>query len=725
MTGEWEVSSHPASWRRVLGPVVLVVAGLVAGQAMLPATSEPTFPVDVEPPAVAPVALEPTSAEGDWLPMAAGPLSARQRPVSAWTGEELLVWGGRVALRGHWFADGAAYDPAADEWRALPPAPLRARAGASGVWTGTELVVWGGSGAADAPDPAAGDSDAPELATTTQSFADGAAYNPSTDRWRPLAPAPLSPRREAPAVWTGSEVVVWGGSGVGEAHHEPDGARYDPETDRWTPIAGGPLAPGTNSLVRMVALDGQVLIWSSTYTRAQAAVYDPATDSWQDIPTPALRPGVVPAAAAVAGGVMLWGESRHGDDRPAAVRYTTSTARWITVAQPPQPPEPDQALVPAEGTAVAWQRGGGVVFDGVTNRWLPLPEGPDLATGTVQAWAGDRLLVWSPDGSSQQRGATWKPDNPWRPLPRPPADLDAAGTAVWTGWLDKGRQVLVWGGLDHGSPRVGAGYDPAVGLWEAIPPGPLPRRVDPAAAWVGQEMLVVGGRDLPRAPGLRDAAAYSPADHRWRTLPDAPFDIAGDALASTGEHVYGAGLDSNEVAVAAFDPRLREWDLLPSPPMSGPFDHLHVVWTDFEVWVWGSKAYGEGAGAAWSPRRRQWRPLPELNGVRGPVAVAWAVNRAFAVAADGTAASLGRGAVQWRRYARSPVRSVSSATIWNGHALLAFDPVTGRMAALDPRASGWTSFATPPLPSSSDGRLLWTGRDMFAFAGDSAVVLKR
>ena len=50
----------------------------------------------------------------------------------------------------------------------------------------------------------------------------------ATEGWRRLAGAPLSPRVGHSAVWTGSELLVWGGRVPGGAA-KADGAAYDPD----------------------------------------------------------------------------------------------------------------------------------------------------------------------------------------------------------------------------------------------------------------------------------------------------------------------------------------------------------------------------------------------------------------------------------------------------------------------------------------------------------------
>ena len=90
--------------------------------------------------------------------------------------------------------------------------PLGVTAGPDGA----ELLIWGGENCAGSACPF---DQAPHLA-------DGAAYNVLNDAWRKLPASPLSAREAAATVWTGSELLIWGGtSGQGLL---ADGAAYDP-----------------------------------------------------------------------------------------------------------------------------------------------------------------------------------------------------------------------------------------------------------------------------------------------------------------------------------------------------------------------------------------------------------------------------------------------------------------------------------------------------------------
>lgn len=78
------------------------------------------------------------------------------------------------------------------------------------------------------------------LGQTEISFNTGAAYDPDLDAWSPLSITNAPDSREFhTAVWTGREMIVWGGrrrNGWSDSYLST-GGRYVPSTDRWTPIA--------------------------------------------------------------------------------------------------------------------------------------------------------------------------------------------------------------------------------------------------------------------------------------------------------------------------------------------------------------------------------------------------------------------------------------------------------------------------------------------------------
>ena len=100
-----------------------------------------------------------------------------------------MVWGG---VKG----EGASYDPAEGTWTKIADPPFRSLVLPQSVWTGRVMLVWGAD--ERAPDPS--------LATAI-----GAAYDPQSDQWTLLPKTPGATGFGQTAVWTGRNMLVWGG----------------------------------------------------------------------------------------------------------------------------------------------------------------------------------------------------------------------------------------------------------------------------------------------------------------------------------------------------------------------------------------------------------------------------------------------------------------------------------------------------------------------------------
>ena len=162
-----------------------------------------------------------------WRPMTTnGAPEARFNMAAVWTGEELIIWGGGDLVaadrHGQTFGNGARYRPSTDTWTAIstngapPPA-----ATPNAVWSTREMIVWGG-----------------HYFPTDSTLKTGGRYNPTSDTWSPISPtgAPTPRDATASAVWTGTEMVIWGGQSIPPYQIWNDGARYNPSTDKWTPL---------------------------------------------------------------------------------------------------------------------------------------------------------------------------------------------------------------------------------------------------------------------------------------------------------------------------------------------------------------------------------------------------------------------------------------------------------------------------------------------------------
>jgi hypothetical protein len=262
----------------------------------------------------------------EWHGMASSPLGARLLPAAAWTGDELLLWGGTEPRLERFFGDGAAYDPERDDWRVLPDAPISARAPLS-VWTGSELVVWGTSVRVD------------------RRPRDGAAYDPRTNRWRRIADAPIE-LTDATAVWTGIEMIVFGAALHGGNFPESPtaiGAAYDPPTDTWRELPDSALSPQAST----AAWNGRELIaWD--YLNNSAA-YKPHAGTWRSLPDVPLDAGECSPSAVAIGSYVL------GDHCGLLTLYDIEDDAWRDVSRE-NVSWSEVELVAADGAALLLNR---------------------------------------------------------------------------------------------------------------------------------------------------------------------------------------------------------------------------------------------------------------------------------------------------------------------------------------------------------------------------------
>jgi N-acetylneuraminic acid mutarotase len=213
----------------------------------------------------------------EWREMSLdGAPSARFTPRAAWTGSEVIFWAGETDLSfSVCLRDGGIYNPTTDQWRPMSTnGALSPRVGDSPIWTGEEVLFWGGCSCGVAE-------------TRRTLYNDGAAYNPKTDTWRTLSidNAP-SPRSNHAVVWTGTEMVIWGGESTGATSIDDmralnDGFSYNPTTDSWRKLSSKE-APKGNYDMQFDWSGTELLLWGGVADETMAA-YNPKTDSWRAI----------------------------------------------------------------------------------------------------------------------------------------------------------------------------------------------------------------------------------------------------------------------------------------------------------------------------------------------------------------------------------------------------------------------------------------------------------
>jgi len=326
---------------------------------------------------------------------------------AVWTGHEMLIWGGDNSLEseGIRFNDGAAYEPTRNRWRALSttnaPQP---RSHHTAVWTGRAMVIWGGSGVHGELD-------------------DGGTYEPLTRTWRALPrQGALSPRQDAVGVWTGHELILWGGSTARGERLFGDGARWRPGDDHWRTMAAT-RAPSPRSGAVAIWTGREVVIWGGrsaapgSKTLNDGAAYDPASDQWRRLSLIGAPAGRIAAAGLWTGReVLIWG-GKTSDRSEAAcdgAAYDPRRDTWRTISA--------RDCLSRDSLRAVWtQRGLLVVGETNSDAVYPPREGALL-----------------PNGESR-----------WRNFPVGFGWNETA--AVWTG-----RDLLMWGGFD-GTNVVGSG----------------------------------------------------------------------------------------------------------------------------------------------------------------------------------------------------------------------------------------------------------------------------
>jgi hypothetical protein len=334
---------------------------------------------------------------------------------------------------------------ASGTWTEVPAAPLSPRLGAVSAWTGSEALFLGGNVGALCP-PDAGCAHPPESA------ADGAAYDPARQTWRPVADAPYPIAGGTPGAVAGDTVHLVHGDRL---------LSYDASEDAWSV---SPPAPIGEVVSRPAALeDGTVVVVGAEREAEDPAglVYEPAHRTWSDLPEDPLGPAFDRTVTAVPGGLVL-------------------TARSLPVG-------PDGS--PLEAAAL----------DLDTGEWTELGTAA-RAGGGNWTWSGDRMIDVAPDAQDGD-GARFAQGGFLDPRTGSAAALDGtpmAGTGGWPADAVAGPLAAVDGWV----------YDDRVGTWTLLqPPDGAPAEPG-SAVWAGDELLVLGGPVPDAGWGRGNARAW-------------------------------------------------------------------------------------------------------------------------------------------------------------------------------------------------------------------------
>lgn len=292
-------------------------------------------------------------------------------------------------------------------------------------------------------------------------LADGAAFDPVAGTWRVIADAPVSPRVYHVATWTGEEMLVVGGRG------EVDGAAYEPTTDSWRDIEASPIPLDSTSVYDSAvgsAWTGQELVVWSISTN-QIAAYAPETDIWRILPS-----------------VDLVGDS-------GALRWTGADLFAFADQAYSQPLEG----APLESARLN-QEGG---WEAMSPAEFSTDDSIIAADARLVGWTGENFIAWTAAGFEGKTLTLFPFDGNWTEtdaVPFPPCDFQGEP-------IQAGDQVIAFGTCGS----LVAFLDPDTDAWTTT------AVVEYATArytvWTGTELLNWGGGYY-----TLDAWLYAPAD---------------------------------------------------------------------------------------------------------------------------------------------------------------------------------------------------------------------
>ena len=698
-------------------------------------------------------------------PPATGALTApRSGHTAVWTGSEMIIWGGSDGI---FHNNGARYNPAGNSWTPINSnSGLSPRANHVAVWTGSLMLVWGGWGGSY---------------FQFNGFQDGSRYNPATDTWTAMTVANVpTGRAAATAVWTGSKMLVWGGwttDGYGDYTDVPTGSRYDPVANTWTAMStvGAPASSIGHSAVwtgtEMIVFGGSVAGFSG-------GRYNPTANTWSAISTSTALTGRAYHSAVWTGtNMIIWGGySDYTADTNNGARYNPSANTWTGMATAGAPSARDSHSAVWTGTKmIIW--GGysaynnfnvndGAIYDPAFNTWSAMTanNAPPARDSHTALWSGSEMIIWGGQTSYYdyyggsydypEPGGRYNPAlNSWATMQTAPGSGEPSArqgaTAVWTG-----SEMIVWGGENGGFLlRTGGRYNPVNDIWNPITTQGAPSgRRNHTAVWTGSSMLVWGGTDVngPSAIGGR----YNPAVDTWNVISssNAPVARTGHVAVWTGTEMLIWGGGSGYALVVPppvggrYNPVNNTWKPMSTTNQPANSSGAVAVWTGNEMVVWGgfqtslfSTTYF-GTGGRYNPVTDTWIQMSNSNApsARTSHTAVWTGTDYIVFGGTNSTTNLNTGA----RYtvatdiwtpltlSNAPAARSLHTAVWAGNQMIVFggfSPAasanyTGTCHLYDPQANIWTAspnnyFNNFAAPRCGNHCALWTGQAMLVWGG--------
>ena len=376
------------------------------------------------------------------------------------------------------------------------------------------------------------------------------------------------------AIWTGSEMIIWGGSPT-------PGGRYTPSTDNWT-ATSTVNAPSDRYSHTAVWTGSEMIIWGGGVNTGGR--YNPGTDTWTATNT-ANAPSARTEHTAVWTGIemIVWGGYEFSRVSNTGGKYNPNTNRWAPTSTTNAP---DARLfhtaVWTGNEMIVW--GGspspccgflspGGRYNPATNSWTPTSttNAPSGRRWYTAVWTGTEMIIW---GGGDNTGGRYNPaTNNWTITSTTNAPSDRhSHTAVWTG-----TEMIVWGGIYYlWDLDDGGRYNPVTDSWTSISGGPSARNWH-TAVWTGSQMIVWGGRAVCSRPP--EDCYYSTGGTYCAQSPEAQLgNISTRAFVQTGDNVVIGGFmvegpQTKRVIIRAIGPELSQYGV--PNALANPTFELH------------------------------------------------------------------------------------------------------------------------------------------------------
>ena len=680
-----------------------------------------------------------------------GPPDGRSGHTAVWTGTEMIVWGGFSVEA---FNTGGRYTPATDAWAStsVTNAP-DVRYGHTAVWTGSEMIVWGGY---------IWDDIFGRIDLNT-----GGKYDPGTNNWTPTSPVNAPAARSGHrAVWTGSEMIVWGGF-----YGLNTGGRYNPGTDNWVPTSTSN-APSGRSGHTAVWTGNEMVVWGGCDDTGYGCnlntggKYNPDTNSWTATSindAPSARSGHT--AVWTGTEMIVWGGGDDNQSFDAGARYNPVSDTWSPTSTTNAPTaRSNHTAVWTGSEMLIWGGNDNVVgytntgsrYNPSTDSWTPISttNAPDSRTGHTAVWSGTNMIVWGGDLSDGidhylNTGGRYDPTtDSWTPTGTNNTPMGRyRHTAIWTG-----AEMVIWGGRTRNFPFLNTGgkYNPSTENWTATTINDAPTaRVYHTAVWTGSDMIVWGGLDESFTYS-NTGARYNPGTDGWiaTSTANAPAGRWFHTAVWTGNRmvVWGGSYDdgSNTLYLNSggmYNPITDSWS--PTSTTNAPIgrDEHVAVWTANEMIVWGGYSYDGNdhyfnTGGRFDPDTNTWATTSTTNApsARSVAKAVWTGNEMITWGGYGNAGYVNTGGKYnpstntWMatgttnapsaRAGHSVLWTDSEMIVWGGYFFDGNDHVFNTGGRYDPNTNSWTATSTVDVPV---GRTVhtaaWTGNEMLIWGG--------